>query len=53
MDDVEINPDLACEWVQEQLIKYNLEKTGVDNFRYALLSKSLKNIGIDGADRSR
>lgn len=53
VDDVEINPDLACEWVQEQLIKYNLEKTGVDNFRYALLSKSLKNIGIDGKDKNQ
>ena len=53
VDDVEISPDLACEWVQEQLIKYNLEKTGVDNFRYALLSKSLKNIGIDGADKNQ
>ncbi|CEQ26573.1 terminase [[Clostridium] sordellii] len=51
--DVEINPDLACEWVQEQLIKYNLEKTGVDNYRYALLAKSLKNIGIDGADKEQ
>ena len=53
VDDIEINPDLACEWLQEQLIKYNLEKTGVDNFRYALLSKSLKNIGIDGSDKNQ
>ena len=53
VDDIEINPDLACEWLQEQLIKYNLEKTGVDNFRYALLSKALKNIGIDGSDKDQ
>lgn len=53
VDNIEISPDLACEWLQEQLIKYNLEKTGVDNFRYALLSKSLKNIGIDGSDKDQ
>lgn len=53
VDDIEISPDLACEWLQEQLIKYNLEKTGVDNFRYALLSKALKNIGIDGSDKDQ
>lgn len=53
VDDVEISPDLPCEWLQEQLIKYNLEKTGVDNFRYALLSKALKNIGIDGSDKKQ
>ena len=31
--------------------KYNLKKTGVDNFRYSLLSKSLKEIGIDGTKK--
>lgn len=51
VDDIEINPDIPCEWVQEQLIKYNLKKTGVDNFRYSLLSKSLKEIGIDGTKK--
>ena len=38
---------MATEWIQEQLIKYNFLKLGVDNFRLALLSKSIKNIGID------
>lgn len=47
VNDIEINPDIACEWIQDQLIKYNFVKLGVDNFRLALLSKELKNIGID------
>lgn len=53
VDDIEINPDIPCEWVQEQLTKYNCVKTGVDNFRLALLSKSLKKIGIDASDKEQ
>ena len=30
VDDIEINPDMATEWIQEQLIKYNFVKLGVE-----------------------
>lgn len=53
VDDIEINPDMATEWIQEQLIKYNFVKLGVDNFRLALLSKSMKNIGIDTTNKEQ
>ena len=53
VNDIEINPDIPCEWAQEQLIKYNCIKTGIDNFRLALLSKSLKKIGIDTSDKEQ
>lgn len=53
VDDIEINPDVPCEWVQEQLTKYNCIITGIDNFRLALLSKSLKKIGIDASDKEQ
>lgn len=53
VDDIEINPDMATEWIQEQLIKYNFVKLGVDNFRLALLSKSMKNIGIDVTNKEQ
>ena len=53
VDDIEINPDVPCEWLQEQLTKYNCVKTGIDNFRLALLSKSLKKIGIDASDKEQ
>lgn len=53
VDDIEINPDIPCEWLQEQLTKYNCVKTGIDNFRLALLSKSLKKIGIDASDKEQ
>lgn len=51
VDDVEINPDLATEWIQEQLIKYNFLKLGVDNFRLGLISKALKEIGIETTNK--
>ena len=44
---------MATEWIQEQLIKYNFVKLGVDNFRLALLSKSMKNIGIDATNKEQ
>ena len=53
VNDIEINPDMATEWIQEQLIKYNFVKLGVDNFRLALLSKSMKNIGIDATNKEQ
>ena len=53
VNDIEINPDVPCEWLQEQLTKYNCVKTGIDNFRLALLSKSLKKIGIDASDKEQ
>ena len=53
VDDIEINPDTATEWIQEQLTKYNFVKLGVDNFRLALLNKSMKNIGIDVSEKEQ
>ena len=51
VNDIEINPDLATEWIQEQLIKYNFLKLGVDNFRLGLISKALKEIGIETTNK--
>lgn len=51
VNDIEINADIACRWIQDQLIKYNFVKLGVDNFRLALLSKELKNIGIETSNK--
>lgn len=53
INDIEVNPEVACEWIQDQLIKYNFLKLGVDNFRLALLSKELKNIGIETTDKEQ
>ena len=53
VDDVEINPEIIADWVQEQRMKYNLEAIGIDNYRYTLLSRALREIaGFDAADKS-
>jgi len=50
VDDVEINPDLLTDYIEQQAQKFNLVKLALDNYRYALLSKSLKRIGFDATD---
>lgn len=47
VNDIEVNPEIACEWIQDELVKYNFIKLGLDNYRIGLLSKWLKGIGID------
>jgi len=50
VDDVEIHPDMPCEWLFTQAQKYQILGVAMDNFRYALFSKSLKAIGFDAAE---
>lgn len=52
VDDVEINPDLIAEYIVEQGAKYEIIGIAVDNFRYALLSRSLKRIGFDADSKN-
>ncbi len=47
VDDKEINPDLIANWFFDQAKKYNIEKIAMDNYRYALMARSLRNIGFD------
>ena len=47
VDDVEINPELLCEWIFEQAEKYSIKKIGIDNYRYGLFSTILKRYGYD------
>lgn len=53
VDDVSINPDLIAEYISIQGRKYNVMKIALDNFRYALLSTSLKKIGFDANNKNR
>lgn len=46
VDDVEIHPDLPCEWLLKQMEKYNVPMLAMDHHRYALISKSLEAIGF-------
>jgi len=53
VDDVEINPTLIAEWIQQQRMVYNIEKVAIDSYRYTLLSRALRDIaGFDAKDKT-
>ncbi len=43
----EVPPNTPVTWLQEQALKYNLTILGMDQYRYTLLAKSLKEAGFD------
>lgn len=47
VDAVEISPDIPVSWLAEQREKYNLLLTGIDHFRFTLLSKAFGEHGFD------
>ena len=47
VDAVEISPDIPVAWLEEQRGKYNLILTGIDHFRFTLLSKAFGEHGFD------
>lgn len=46
VEETEIDPRLVTEWIAEQAKKYIIKKIAIDNFRYALMSDALKEIGF-------
>ena len=47
VDDVEIHPSLITDYIQEAKSLYNIKMLAIDDFRYALLSKYLEEIGFE------
>lgn len=47
VDGPEVHPELPASWVADQAEKYNITIMGMDNYRYALLSRALKEVGFD------
>lgn len=47
VDDVEIHPSLLTEYIQQAKRKYTIKMLAIDDFRFALLSKYLQEIGFD------
>jgi phage terminase large subunit-like protein len=43
----EIPPETVAEWLAEQGQKYNITKLALDNYRYTLLNRALKEVGFD------
>lgn len=50
VDDVEIHPDLIAGYIQRMAQRYYIKSLALDNNRFALVSRSLKQIGFDATD---
>lgn len=44
---VEIPPDIPAIWLAQQAQKYNITTLWMDNYRYTLLARALKEVGFD------
>lgn len=53
VDDVSIHPNLIANYIQDAARTYNIKMIALDNFRWTLVSESLKKIGFDAKDKSR
>ena len=53
VDDVEVNPSLITAWIAEKQLRYNVEKIAIDDYRYALMTRELRDIGFDAKDKDK
>jgi phage terminase large subunit-like protein len=51
VDNVDINPELICDYIEDLGTRYNITKIALDNFRYTLIAKALEKIGFDAHTR--
>lgn len=51
VDDVEINPQIVGDWLKEQQRNYFIEKVAVDSYRYATVSRALRDAGYDAKEK--
>lgn len=47
VDGPEVPPSMPAEWLQQMGQIYNITKIGMDNFRFTLMTKALKDVGFD------
>lgn len=52
VDDVEVHPSLVADWISEQSMKYDILKVAIDDYRYALMTRELRDIGFDAKDKT-
>ena len=51
VDDVEIHPEIITDYIYSMKSNYIIRAVAIDDFRYALLSRALKDIGFDPKDK--
>lgn len=52
VDDVEIHPELLTEYIQKKKEEFYIKMAAIDDFRYALLSGALRQIGFDNKTKN-
>lgn len=52
VDDVSIHPDLLADYIRLAGQRYNVKMLAMDNYRWTLVSESLRKIGFDAQDKS-
>ena len=50
VDDVEVHPSLVTRWIYDMTASYYIEKVAIDDYRYTLMMRELREIGYDAAD---
>ena len=53
VEDVTINSDIIANYIAEMGTKYNILGIAMDNFRWTLMSESLRKIGFDAENKDR
>lgn len=53
VNDVEIDPTIIAEWIKEQKVLYDIEKIAIDNYRYTVLSRALRDIADFDANEKK
>lgn len=53
VDDVSIHPDLLADYIRLAGQRYNVKMLAMDNYRWTLVSESLRKIGFDANDKAR
>lgn len=53
VDDVSISPDLLAEYIVLAGRKYNIKMLAMDNYRWTLVSESMRKAGFDAGDKNR
>lgn len=52
VDDVEVHPSLVSDWIVNQRDKYDIVKIAIDDYRYALMTRELREIGYDANEKT-
>lgn len=53
VEDVSIHPDLLADYIRLAGQRYNVKMLAMDNYRWTLVSESMRKIGFDAQDKSR